>query len=1166
MPAEWLAGAEKWLAENGEAEPDIAEPLRAKVATYKESVRRTTLGDPRALSGIEGFEQATGYRQPADTELAAEAKPTRQGAGNKQHSNAPEVAKALGEQAPVGDEEAQALRYQADANDQVIAQNLENSKLPTLSKDPRLAAPPRTGGEEGIPFVSYGVHFEPSLEQFRHDMGAELFKKYGVDADALEQMQESSMHFKRYADAVWQQEYEKAVGKGRPLSRHSQMDKDTGLGRELLLSGVRAVLAVPAGMASTVSAGMDTALMRNPSLASKAMGVPAAAGATLALPSEPGFQLPRVPEAEVRGYEELQNSGGGKLGQFAGYLTRGGVPGQLMGLSRGLLGAGKSPIGRAAIGTAAGALAAGGEQVTSDVAQSADTGKFPEGMAERAGTATLLGGLFGLGGEAVTAAARGAKRKLMQSEAGAHLEGLEQAGAERGLFGVRESPGMKQIRDATQDAGLANKTESLAAARLLKPMTKAAFRHQEDVDVGGFSKAELGRRADAYLDTPEGLEKHLTTELDDELLAIVQSRDGAPGALSVREFRELSKELFETTKVRLTDVNRMAAAGWKKMPTLDDAVDAVDDVAEAADEGIGGALVDAYERFVKLYGPDDPEALGMAANMAAAQKRGTGKLGSTTVRESGEAVDDAGGAVYASLEDARLRVEKNMRAHIEAMRAKDRAAGSDTIQDGPVSGDTIRDTVTIPPSNRINFGDTLLPPWANPAAPPPPGVPTMVSPGAGMKRGSDALTQVSPGGRRGKLTKVGDNTLSVEENRLARQSAERQLLREAQAKRKAQQAKEQAIARKKREPVYVEMGRAIPVDARTLKASLEGLDKRAKFSTEGKGGPIDPAWQRVAIAARKVRDKFKDNELTRGIKATHPDGTETTGYSALNTAYSEAVDRGARHLKGAGYPEELKLRSDVSVGGTSAREVDAIPPAAGRPGAPDLDVEMSEAAQREATAAIQNYWARPGSARSDDMTLRIARLAGVENELKLHAGIAAAKALKNRETEALALGTGGLRGRLLGSVPALASRAHKTLNRLAAEPSAAGGPSGPPLSTKLRSLLRWMQEGRQKGLPPTMGPSGLPQRSPLGMGGGGASMFSALRDRDEPGRDELEPHRRGLVLDATLNDVELNAAEQGIFRDLLDSVTGPVADSINRQIVPPPAPRPQESAQEEMMP
>lgn len=98
------------------------------------------------------------------------------------------------------------------------------------------------------------------------------------------------------------------------------------------------------------------------------------------------------------------------------------------------------------------------------------------------------------------------------------------------------------------------------------------------------------------------------------------------------------------------------------------------------------------------------------------------------------------------------------------------------------------------------------------------------------------------------------------------------------------------------------------MNPRELEQVIDTLTFRAK-PTVGIENPDKEIFKALNVAARRVRDRFPPPEefgIKSGPSYRMPDGTEVTGYSALNAQYSEISDAATKQQVRAGLPEDLR--------------------------------------------------------------------------------------------------------------------------------------------------------------------------------------------------------------------------------------------------------------------
>jgi len=1114
MPPDAMRRAQE-LLDDPDTPEDAKAKLRAKMASYSEKApRKPMLGDPRALSGGEALEQTFSELPAGRTQQEELAKweTVREGAPKPKADTPGEqlVEQTFDTQAAAAaDVPYPEMQRRRAEQLRVQSEGLEESlKIRNLSKDPALYAPPEYRSQrsqmpgqtpfhnpalhEAIPHIGHTVWEEPSLEQFRADMDGDL-RALGLNP---ERVTEEDPIYKRYADAMWAQAYKQAAAQDRSIVRRSQLQGDDSYAMSVINNGLAAI------MGAQETAGFN---------------VPAELGAGVMVPfmtpdNDPieGERLAQEMVVNARGLQE-QHPVANFLGSLGGALLPGGGfqagLGKLMGGAPRAMGA----AGQLATGMGAGAVMGAGSQLISDtvrnlgdMSRGADPTLSGGEMVDRAGLSGVLGGAFGLGGEALGMGARGLKKKILESPSvGKDVATMEAAGIEPGIWRT-EPQAVKDARARTAAAGLGGDVKSQAANELRQPMARA----WRDIDELG-SEGELPAlqdRVDGYLRSEQGKARVPVTNTANAVIDLLESRASASGEdlpfmLNQEKFRRVRNDLFETKTVAPDAVGSLKNAGWRALPEetesglivmarpkqldareLSTVIDKLDDLAGFSGKELTGPKEKAYRLFSAAVRKDRDQFVG---------NKWTGNLRMTT--PDGETVEG-----FSAL----------MGRLSEAKRGKTRLLDAAGLS-GPAPG--------------ISSSIEQVQKYASRA------------PGEWKEELADVPQKMH------ELTELTNQKLAsmTEQERSALRSYTREHL-----------VKGYAQSSGGIDTVIEKLAISHPTDYGTLyrgfRMSPEEIAAadRDGFITNSTGHVPATYNQQLSLA---VAGKEKDGVPVLFRIKNADKGYSFSGDNLRKLQNTVLIPRGSRmQIVGRErVPVEMGdgRTIEVEMFDLKTRAPKVLPRSAVREG---LGVDMTEEQAKKVDRLAQSYRQQEGTSRGDDAALAVARAAGVESELKMWAGIMAANRLKAGR-EGIAGGPGGIRGWLSGSGPQLVTRGVSMLNKLGAKPLGQAPQPSQELRTLLRRLVPFMKHDSPM--------PGAPRL--LGMAGGGGSAWAQGMPSEQRKQQLLEPgYRSAVVGDLPLDELVyggmgLSPEEEGIFTGLVNSIsragTG-LAESVGRGI------------------
>lgn len=302
---------------------------------------------------------------------------------------------------------------------------------------------------------------------------------------------------------------------------------------------------------------------------------------------------------------------------------------------------------------------------------------------------------------------------------------------------------------------------------------------------------------------------------------------------------------------------------------------------------------------------------------------------------------------------------------------------------------------------------------------------------------------------------------------------------------------------------YVKTRRMNPEDVELVS---QRLSKRAGHTTGA--DPQDPVFRELDMAVRRMRDRFAPPEKY-GLKSPEPylmeDGTEVTGWSAMNARYSQAK-RGIEDANvRAGLPDELSLEP---------QKLGRTYPAAGDRAsarAPSQKVRLSPQEETKARDSIRRYRSAEGRKEQDEAVRELASmLPGVAEELD---ALAATKAVDSLSATSGGSMFGYTPGAGLyprapsGWVDAARLRAYPIAKGLNKGPLASS-PDAPKISDALRGILKLMsREVSPRALIGSRGP--IPKPADYGRvglrGGAGPAVTSTAAVSEQTGDANTPP-------------------------------------------------------------
>lgn len=423
------------------------------------------------------------------------------------------------------------------------------------------------------------VEFEPSVDQFRADMGPSL-------GPAIMALDENSAEYKAYADNLWMQKYDAAEKAGLPLVRKQYMNRDTW--QEQVIGGKFGIVAGrDAAEAMLMGLGNALSLGAIPSVAKAVTG-----GADEANEQATRNPIPRAVGTVAGAFSPLS------LGRGLGGLATQGVTKLAPGLAGKYIGAG---LGGALAG-GAGATFEKTVEVGGSVLPNTVTGLFGEDKKARLaagdaayakvkeyvdelpGTALTgagLGAAGGVAGQALGGLAQKAVTALREGRYRSLLPAFERAGGQTSFFrGVKPTASMKQnIREATALSGGESLPAEVAAMKVKVPMAnQAASNKAANVN-------RIFQEKQAYFESPEGMTHHPVKNTIAKVGELLNRGEDSLGEdLAFVNQLQMDKQyhkLFTPTLIDESGANTSIAlnGGWKmsldkakKLGLLDNAV------------------------------------------------------------------------------------------------------------------------------------------------------------------------------------------------------------------------------------------------------------------------------------------------------------------------------------------------------------------------------------------------------------------------------------------------------------------------------------------------------------------------------------------------------------------------------------------------------------------
>lgn len=1123
---ERIAKAQELLS-SGRVSPEKASELKQWInAQYASGAvqRPTGLGSPTAKTGGEALEEVdkalpervgTPTTQEVDEQLTIQ-KYVREGQPNVTWS-APDAQLAQQTfQQQAGVDPATAMREEAQMLRMEAADDEQRFKLKNLSKDPELFVPPehwtpqsqlQPSIKDALPGVGHEVWEEPSLQMFRRDMAPTIMQA-GLDPEKID---ETDPLFHRYADAMWAQRYRRAAENGENVVRKSML-KGSGSpgsvadGDALDTYGMVVMDAINA--ATKFGYGLDL-------------------GRTGGIATEVVNNVTGAPQEVITDQRNMRETGWGQLGQMAGLMT-GGIAGAMAGGLAKLI-----PQGGAAAniarGVGIGGLSGAGIEGVQDVVQNlgdVSRGNAPTVSLEQMGSNMASGGIAGgLAGGLFTGVgglARAGKNRLLKSpEVGKDIANMEAAGIEPGIFPKLSEPAaVKAARQRTADAGLGGDVKSQASKELGPPLARV----WRDVGELG-TKGELPRleyQVDGYIRSPQGATKVPVNNTVGAVLDLLESRrdelgEELPFVLNVEKFSKLRDRLFEKPRhVSRSEAARMAEGGWREIPSdspqgmvtvarpkqlnareLLEVEQAVDDLAGFSDKALEGPKEKAYRQFAKALRQDRDQ---FPANQ---WTRGEGGGQLQMITPDGETVTGLS-ALQGRLSEAK-RASRKLRdqAGLTGPAPTLKSVVSEQ-RELPTSIDDLR---------QVNKTTAEL---------------DELTPGADFTysplEGSSPTSQARRALAREHARYIKDEVLPSFDESPARHRAIRMFslgydtpIRMVQNGVSPEDAARIYYDPSKADVSRGEFARQVKLAAEHIEDAIAGAPKATHIPTVFRGvnldgfqvnrmleegsfnnGGMTSSFSRNPVMAEVY--SFKGNKIPVLFKVKHKNGVGIETFSKAGTSEQEVLLPGSASFKitdSYRLPAVGKNSQPVLVieGEEIASTVGKAPKV--RSAVKErLPVEPTEAQNKQLDKLVQSYRQNEGTARGDEAALEMARLAGVEEELKMWAGIMSANRVASGR-EGIAASGSGIRGWLAGGLPQLAVRTTRTLNRLGAEPLAHAP------STELRAFLRRIR-GKD-------GPSGPPAFSLMGMGSGGPPVAGAFVGQErEP--DGLNPALRAAVM------------------------------------------------------
>lgn len=1149
--------------------PEEEQRLRAAMESYKARVAASTerptargmLGDPRAASGVDAIAQADKALPEREPEPDPEAQKQTQKQVQLQEfvregqpkvtwstPGAKYVQGVLEQQAGGALQEAEEF-----AKEMEVAQALErqaNQSLKNLSKDPTLFVPPehwseqarfQPGIKDALPGIGHEVWEEPSIQMFRRDMAATLMKA-GLDPEKID---EGDPLFYRYADAMWAQRYRRAAEKGESVVRGSMLKGATRTG-----SFDRAA----PGEFAPDGDNFDRygAIVMDAINAATKFGYGLDYGRSAGLATEAVNTLTGAPDEVITDQRNMRETGWGQAGQVAGLMAPGGIAGgiaaRLSGATPKVTGIGANVLRGGGIGLKTGAS----EVLLQDAIQNlgdVSRGNAPTVSLEQMGSNALGAGALGLGlgagFSALGEAARAGKNKLLKSSLGKDIANMEAAGIEPGIFTRSESANVKAARQRTADAGLGGDVRSQASRELGQPLARA----WRDVDELG-AKGELPRlqhQVDEYFRSPDGAQPVPVNNTANAVVDLLESRvseagEDLPFMLNMEKFRKVRDQLFETKTVTKSEAARLGEAGWRELPSeaergmvvigrpkqlnareLSTVVDQLDDLAGFTGKELTGPKEKAFRIFSAAVRKDRDQ---FPANRWT-RGEGGGQLQLTT--SDGETVSGFS-ALMGRLSEAKrgsskLLEEAGLSKGAPGIRATvaETVATPKRLSDARQTDRVVADLDEVSPGDEFAYSPTE---GSSPAS-----QARRAQAQAHHRHIQDEVLPALDDFPRGvfaikMFTKGHDTPIRMVQRGMSPEDAGRRYYNAEAA-----------------DVSQAEFVRRIGIAAENLEEAVRRAPKATHIPTVFRGVNLDEFQVNRILEEGSFNNGGMTSSFSRNpavaevfsmggghpvlFKVKHKNGVGIETISKLGKSEQEVLLPGSAsfrvtdvyRLKPPGPRSRATLVIEAEEMGKSTV---GKGPRARSAVKEKLDVEPTEAQSKQLDKLVQGFRQSEGTARGDDAAKELARLAGVEEELKMWAGILSANRVASGR-EGVGIGGGGIRGWLAGSPAQLAVRSTKTLNRLGAEPIAQAP------STELRALLKRL---RGRG-----GPSGPPAFALMGMGSGGPPVAAAFTDQERDS-EGLDPALRAAVMGKEhLRDQgpPLSAEEAGWLQQLADA-------------------------------
>ncbi len=304
------------------------------------------------------------------------------------------------------------------------------------------------------------------------------------------------------------------------------------------------------------------------------------------------------------------------------------------------------------------------------------------------------------------------------------------------------------------------------------------------------------------------------------------------------------------------------------------------------------------------------------------------------------------------------------------------------------------------------------------------------------------------------------------------------------------------------EDLYRVVANPIDLNAEKLEGVIGRLDNKANFVTEA-GAKPDPAWERLAVAARRVRNQFGSGPLGEARSDVPGVGgapsIEVTGWAA----HKHRHDREAKEVRELFFRNKLPsdFGAEVSIGMRPPREFKA---------------KLTPKERDTFDKGVANFWsAGQGSPAGRRAQEQLAKMAGVERELFQVTGMVEFEKMK----QAMSI-MGGLRSRVGGSGAQLyaagimepfALRGGAASRSLGSAPDELISRISPSLDRMLTRMLKFKPRAAPEGQAAWLKPDFMPGPHVPGLRGGRAG-FAASKLPEGEGKEPTAEEKAGLLV------------------------------------------------------